>query len=518
MDELLQSYEEVPYPSDPVYQTHPDALATPAFLAGLNPTPVDKSRVLEIGCGTAGNLIALAVALPESHFIGVDLSPRQIADGQEWIDELGLKNVELRAVDILDLGAELGQLDYVLCHGVYSWCPPSVQERILTLCQERLAPNGVAYISFNVLPGWHRMGVMRYLMRWGGRVGADFRTRVRDGKRFLEIVAQAAATLDPQYSQLVRNGEEKLRTLPDAYLVHEHLEAFNEPLHFHEMASRVGEKGLQYLGESCRQTDLGELSPPLREWLDRSAANRVEREQYLDFLRNASFRRSLFCRAGLTLEEPTIERLAKLHMNALCEPVSKQPDVISDKEEAFEAEKGKLTTDIPLVKATLVALSRVWPRTLTLAGLCADVRVRLNAVDDPELTDEVIADGVLQCYGANLVALHLWVPHFSSSPGERPLAGPLPRMQAKLGVREVTNLRHRPVPLNAYELALLPKLDGTRDHAALVDEMVREAVAGAFMIEKDRKEVRGAEAVRPLVVDALGPTLQRLAHAALMIS
>jgi methyltransferase-like protein len=424
------------------------------------------------------------------------------------------------------MGSELGELDYVICHGVYSWCPPIVQERILTLCQQQLAPHGIAYISFNVQPGWHRMGLWRDLMRWAAGGDGDWRARVREGRRFLDIVAQASASSDPLYAQLVKDGADKLRKLPESYLLHEFLEIINEPIHFHEMVARVEAKGLQYLGESCRQTDLADLPPPVRERLEKSGFKRVEVEQYVDFLTNASFRRSLFCRAGLTLEDPQPPRIAGLHLNTLCEPASPEPEVTSDKEESFRAEKGQLTTDIPLVKAILVALWRAWPRTRTLPELTEDVRRLLDAVDDPELTDEVVAETALHCHGSNLVALHRWTPPFATQVSERPVANGLARLQAGLILatpqhmqgRGVSNLRHRNVPLNPFELAVLRQLDGTRDRAALIDALVRDSEAAVFVIEKGGARVRGVDVMRTVISDSLGPTLGRLAHGALLVS
>lgn len=73
------SYDEVPYESYPFAQTHPDRLATVATLLGLRPAPVEQCRVLELGCAGGGNLIPMALTLPESTFVGIDLSARQIA-------------------------------------------------------------------------------------------------------------------------------------------------------------------------------------------------------------------------------------------------------------------------------------------------------------------------------------------------------------------------------------------------------------------------------------------------------
>src|SRR5262245_53094364 len=98
-DDLQQSYDEIPYESDPLYFTHPDALGTPAFLAGMEPAPIESCRVLEIGCSTGGNLLPMAYSLRQSRIVGIDLSPRQIEIGQEHAAKLGLSNLELRAMN-----------------------------------------------------------------------------------------------------------------------------------------------------------------------------------------------------------------------------------------------------------------------------------------------------------------------------------------------------------------------------------------------------------------------------------
>src|SRR5262245_356244 len=134
MDDLLKSYEEAPYPSAAFPGMHPDTLATTAQLWGMRPAPIEKCRFLEIGSGTGENLLAMAAALPQSHFVGVDLSPGQTAFARELASQLGLANVTLHAGDIREIGGELGEFDYIGAHGVYSWCPPEVQNAILALC------------------------------------------------------------------------------------------------------------------------------------------------------------------------------------------------------------------------------------------------------------------------------------------------------------------------------------------------------------------------------------------------
>src|SRR5262249_29590623 len=158
------SYDDVPYDSHPIWVTHPDHLAVIATLAGMRPAPVEHCRVLELGCASGGNLIPMAVALPESQFVGIDLSPAQVADGQATIAALGVRNVTLEAQSILDLDESIGTFDYIVCHGVYSWVPPAVQDGILAVFARHLAPQGVAYVSYNTHPGWHLRGMVRDMM------------------------------------------------------------------------------------------------------------------------------------------------------------------------------------------------------------------------------------------------------------------------------------------------------------------------------------------------------------------
>src|SRR5262249_48550986 len=127
---MTTSYEDVPYGNLAHPASHPDRLATVATLFGLTPPPVARCRVLELGCAAGGNLLPMALAFPDSTFVGVELSPRQVAEGRATAAALGLTNVELRAQDILDLPDSFGPFDYVIAHGVYSWVPPAVQDKL----------------------------------------------------------------------------------------------------------------------------------------------------------------------------------------------------------------------------------------------------------------------------------------------------------------------------------------------------------------------------------------------------
>lgn len=155
------TYDTVPYNSNPFAQSQPEQLAVVAKLFGLNPTLPFKARVLELGCSAGGNLIPLAARYTDAIFFGIDLSERQIAAGQETIDALGLKNIELRHADITSLRPGKQKFDYIICHGVFSWVPVAVQDAIFKVIRENLAEQGVAYISYNTYPGWKMREIVR---------------------------------------------------------------------------------------------------------------------------------------------------------------------------------------------------------------------------------------------------------------------------------------------------------------------------------------------------------------------
>src|SRR5262245_66391492 len=96
------TYDEVAYPSQVFPQTHPNRLAVIGTLLGLTPAPPGNCRVLEVGCGDAGNLIALAYGSPESTFVGFDLAESAIEQGRSLASDIGLKNIELCQADLME--------------------------------------------------------------------------------------------------------------------------------------------------------------------------------------------------------------------------------------------------------------------------------------------------------------------------------------------------------------------------------------------------------------------------------
>lgn len=133
------SYDHAPYSFRAHTVTHPRNLAAAALLLGVPAPPVESCRVLELGCARGGNLIPMAQDLPGSQFMGIDYSQRQIEEGRSIIEALSLDNIQLLCEDITQVQALSGKFDYIIAHGLYSWVPDGVRDRLLSLCKARLA-------------------------------------------------------------------------------------------------------------------------------------------------------------------------------------------------------------------------------------------------------------------------------------------------------------------------------------------------------------------------------------------
>src|SRR5919198_6268175 len=90
------AYDEVRYSNYPYAQTHPDRLATLATMHGISAPDPASARVLEIGCGAGGNLLAMAVASPGIQAVGVDLAAEPIEEGRRVVADVGASNIDLR--------------------------------------------------------------------------------------------------------------------------------------------------------------------------------------------------------------------------------------------------------------------------------------------------------------------------------------------------------------------------------------------------------------------------------------
>ena len=86
-------YDELPYCAYPIEWTAPERLALASLLHGGPRLPLDKYRVLELGCANGANLLPMAWYRQQAEFTGLDGSARQMALANESRDKLGVTNL-----------------------------------------------------------------------------------------------------------------------------------------------------------------------------------------------------------------------------------------------------------------------------------------------------------------------------------------------------------------------------------------------------------------------------------------
>ncbi|MGV8073237.1 MAG: methyltransferase regulatory domain-containing protein [Syntrophobacteraceae bacterium] len=297
------TYDEIPYSIQPYPQTHPDHLATLGRLFGLSPTPISHCRVLELGCAGGGNLIPMAYQLPESEFLGVDLSGRQVEMAQTAIRDLNLRNVKIAQADLLEVDGSWGDFDYIICHGVYSWVPDEVRDCILKISSENLSPQGIAYISYNTYPGWRLREMIRDMMPFHANQFTDPGQRIEQAKAFMDFPGLAIPADGSPRGLLVCEELNELRSHEDSYLFHEYLGKVNVPVYFNQFVERAGQHGFQCLAEAeFSAMFMNRFPKETAETLERISQDLIRTEQYMDFIRNRRFRQTLLCHECHTLK------------------------------------------------------------------------------------------------------------------------------------------------------------------------------------------------------------------------
>jgi SAM-dependent methyltransferase len=454
-------YDVVPYPGHPFAQTHPDRLAVLGTLFRIDPPPPGDCRVLELGCGDAGNLVPMGLALPGARFLGVDASERAIAAGRALVEALGLTNVTLEVAAIEDLEVATERFDYVIAHGVYSWVAEPVRDHLLRLCRSVLSDRGIAYVSYNALPGGRLSGALRDMLVFHTAGLDDPAEQIEQARALLRLLVGSWPD-QHDFGAIMRRQGERLLERSDETLFHDELAAVNHPVYFHEFVAHAGRHGLQYLAEAdFFEMQTGVLPDAVSEELMR-VEDPIRREQYLDFLKGRMFRQTLLCRGELELDRSP----KPLMVETLAASSPAQPTDGPDRagRVTFEGPTGStLTTDHPLVTRALERIAGSWPGAVWVREL-----IPQQASEDERAA---ICGALLRCYAGNLVQLHAMRPPLTTSVSDRPEASPLARHQARSG-ELVTNLRHAGVRIEdepGRRLVIL--LDGTRDRAQLLRDL-----------------------------------------------
>lgn len=514
------SYDIVPYPSASFPQSHPLRLAAMGRLMGLKTPAPSTARVLELGCADGANLLPMADLFPGASFLGLDASKVQIAAGQKAIAGAGLKNVELRCQNILEFPAAEGKFDYIIVHGIFSWVPEPVREKIMQICSTHLADAGIAYISYNALPGWNMRRSLRDMMLFHTKQFAEPAMKIQQARALLAFMAESVPTDNNAYGMLLKSESEAMSKQVDSYLVHDILEEENTPFYLHEFVSRAERNGLQYLGEpSLSQMLSANFPDKVRDTLNRVGTTVVAQEQYMDFLRNRYFRQTLLCQKSQVVNRQVQAiQMAGFAFQSYLKRPEKPVDLTLGVQVSFVSTAGATVnaTD-SFLKAAFQAIAMAAPGTIGYQEVLATARKQSRPfLGELPANRDVIDEATLQ---SNL--LNLYSKGFLEISAEpvavvtgipaKPLMSPLARFAAANNFRLITNRIHFGVPADVFARFVIAVCDGTRTRDQIVDELTKQVLEGKLGMKEGDKPVTEASRVRALMQPQVEAVLQRLA-------
>jgi len=437
------SYDQVAYPSLIFWQSHPEVMAVIARLHGIDTPAVERARILHIGGGDGLDAIAIATSYPNADVVNIDIAAEALARGRRWSEAAGLDNVAHELIDILDAADRLqGSFDYIAAHGIYAWVPVEVRAAVMPMIGRLLAPNGVAFVSYNAMPGgYSRLAVHDMLMHRVRHIG-DPAERLAIARAFLRDFAKPGDKDQPITTAMKKEAEAALIQSEGSFF-HDIFNQYYAPQPFLAVATDAARNGLRYLGETrgggfekgfVTREDVGTTE---ETWLDRLQAQ--------DYATGRYFRSSLFVRA-----ETQFSRRAHI-----------------EKARAMWASTHATATDATHFKTERISVSIADPRRAGMMHQMIAAKPGTLPVD--ELAPDSDMLGALCHYALEgVIDLRTAPPCFTPHAGDRPIASPLARVQVAEGEDRVVALNHHWVTLDTARLkALLALLDGTRDRAQL---------------------------------------------------
>ncbi|WP_425363666.1 methyltransferase regulatory domain-containing protein [Candidatus Tisiphia endosymbiont of Hybos culiciformis] len=511
------NYDDFPYESFPYTYTRPEHLRTIGLVFGMQPPMVENARILDIGCGEGGNMIDFAESYPESYSLGIDLSQVQINNGIEVVKSLGLKNIELKHLSILDFDESFGKFDYIICHGIFSWVLDEVREKILEISSKLLSPNGIVFISYNTLPGWNMQKTIRDMMMFHSAIFTDKHDKLQQAKLLLDFVSDSLEGSESPYSKFLQHETDFFKNLSNSYLLHEYLGEDNTAFYFQEFITNARKHNLNYLGDSLLSAMfVGNLPEKTAEKLQ-SINDIVRTEQYMDFITNRKFRTTLLCHDNVMINR-TIKsnELAGFYTTFNIRPATPENEVdISNAVESLgfyhgNSESPDISTSSPIMKAFFYVYADNIGNPLTLdqiTQLAMKKLENLQLKDFREEVDSVIANLVLQGY----VQIFATKPSSIYTISSKPKVSELARYQAKKLEKTnlfVTNRINAVIPLQLHEKYIIELLDGTNSIEQIEEKIFEKFAAGLLVASNKNGIVSDEQLLKPYITHCVNVCLQ----------
>ncbi len=519
------SYDSVPYTSHPFPQTNPRVLQALGYLFGLTAPAPETARILEIGCAGGNNIMSVASCYPKSTCVGIDYSRKQIEDGQKALAGSGIKNLTLKHMSVMDVDKAFGDFDYIIVHGVMSWVPAEVRAKIIEVCNTNLSPEGIAFVSYNVLPGWNSARSVRDIMLYHTSHFPNPADKVAQARLLLKFLSDCNKNSNSPLATAITREIGIIDGQPDYYILHDHLEENNFAFYFHEFMALATAQDLQYVGDSSIESMFTGNLPPETAKVLSTSGDIVRTEQFMDYLNDRRFRQTLLCHKDCILNRNVNPKLLEKGVLAprLIYPENfDKIDVHNPEPLEFQSATSlRLTVTDPVIKTLMQVLFENNRRFFSLAELTAMVRekAKANKLDITESEPGNFQDGL-----ATLMLRYLFMGgifyYAASMPYTRevsknPTIPALGRYQAATH-DWLSNQFQEFKNIAPFDQTLIPLLDGTRDLAALCDAMLPSFKSGKLIIKQGDAVIEDEALIKKFLPDAITTRLTNYAEMGLL--
>ncbi len=409
--------------------------------------------------------------------------------------------------------------------------PDAVRERILEVCRQRLTPNGIAYISYNTYPGWHMREMLRRMMLYHIRSVNEPQRRVEQARALLRFLAGAVGDKESAYGKFLASELDSLSRHSDGYLIHDHLEENNVPMYFHEFNSMAERYDLAYLAESRVSTMwMGNFPEGVASTLEVIAPGLIQREQYTDFLLNRSFRQTLLCHKGVSVNRAINSGvLREMFVSSSLrpqEPEGVNEDNVDQSVVHFADSKGvrRLSTKDPLLSTALKSLSESHPGSMKFSALVQSVMLNVgssSSTKDAYLNAEKsLAGSIIQLFAKGLIELCAKPDRFVLDVSDKPFISPVAAFGAQSDDRRLTNRRHEVVQCDRFVCQVAQFANGNRTKGEIVRELIKglnEGWLGLKISSNDSSEVTEDAKLR-VIGEFTDKALRQLARSCMLVS
>jgi len=380
-------YDEFPYVAYPIEWTSPERLALASLVHGGPRLPLDRYRVLELGCANGANLLPLAWYRRHGEFTGLDASGRQIDTANTCKAKLGLTNVHFvkgdfrSALDLLE-----GRFDIIMAHGVFSWVPDDARDAMLELCTRLLSPNGLLYLNYNAHPGWTVRGLVRDFLLQQTRHAGSLEERAEMCRQIAARVISPFKDGEHAFTRLMTNEFRLVVNHHPAYIAHEYLSPVNRAYWRDEFFGVLRQAGFSYIADADFNCISNRITGEIADLIKQSGLEDRAAEDAADLMCYRQMQSPLLTHAPLQPRPCGLDEFSALYMASRLAPAE-----ATGQHAIFLTPAGEQieVTDEHIGKA-LKTLHPEWPRGRPIHSLfkdVGDVREALEFMLRSELID-----------------------------------------------------------------------------------------------------------------------------------